>query len=386
MTGILLGIFSRRNTDTISPKGRAAYSTFGALTGIVCNMLLFAVKYIVGTASSSISIISDAFNNLSDSAGCIVTLIGCRMAAKPADKDHPFGHGRGEYLTGLIIAVMIFLVGFELLRASALKILQPGQVSLGIFTAVTMIVSIILKLWLSGFYKAVGRLINSPVMAASAQDSRNDVIATAAALAGAAIESVTGLPADGIMGVLVSVFVLKAGYGIIKDTVDDLLGKPADSEEIEKIRHIVISHKRIIGVHDIMVHNYGPSKKLASCHAEVRSDENLLDIHEIIDDIEREIMRQTGIDITIHIDPVDIHDHRRRQCRALLRTRFKSIDSRLHIHDFRVADIHGQECAVFDLVVPYDFAMTDEQLKAVADETVQEFESGLKTEITFDRG
>lgn len=399
MTNLLIKIFIK-NKDGITGQDsgaaarRTAYSTLAALTGTVCNILLFLLKYIIGTAASSISIISDAFNNLSDSAGCIVTLIGCKMAAKPADRDHPYGHGRGEYLTSLIISVMVFAVGIQLLRESAEKIVRPEDVAVSLPLAVSMAISVGVKLWMGHFYGKLGRIISSPVLEASAKDSRSDVAATSAAFAGALISAFTGLPGDGITGVIVSLFIIKAGYELIRDTTDDLLGKPADNSVLEEIKSILLSRERILGVHDIMVHSYGPSKRLASCHAEVRSDERLREIHEVIDGAEREIFDKLGISMTIHMDPVDVDNRREQQCREHMRGALKSIDERLHIHDFRIAACpdsreNGVEMMIFDLVVPYDFAMGDDELQKEIEKAAGEYGSKyndkLGTMVTFDR-
>ena len=402
MTRLLISMFIKNKNDTGSREGRAAYSTLAALTGTVCNILLFLMKYIIGTAAASISIVSDAFNNLSDSAGCIVTLIGCKMAAKPADKGHPYGHGRGEYLTSLIISVMVFAVGMQLLRESAEKIIHPDDVTVSLPLVISMAVSVIIKLWMGHFYAKIGKAISSPVLAASAKDSRSDVAATSAAFAGAVISAFTNLPGDGITGVIVSLFIIRAGYELIRDTTDDLLGKPADDSVLEEIRSILMSRERILGVHDIMVHSYGPSKRLASCHAEVRSDERLKEIHEVIDSAEREIYDRLGISMTIHMDPVDVDNKREQRCLEHMRRALKAVDERLHIHDFRIAacpdsrDNHdcsagaAAETMFFDLVVPYDFAMGDEQLRQEIKKAALEYGGRygdvLETMVTFDRG
>lgn len=392
MTKLLIRLFIKNQNDTSSREGRTAYSSLAAIVGTVCNILLFLLKYIIGTAAASISIISDAFNNLSDSAGCIVTLIGCKMAAKPADKDHPYGHGRGEYLTSLIISAMVFMVGMQLLRESAEKIVRPEDVTVNLPLTISMGISVLVKLWMGHFYGKIGRMISSPVLAASAKDSRSDVAATSAAFAGAVISAFSRLPGDGITGVIVSLFIIKAGYELIRDTTDDLLGKPADDDVLGEIKSILLSRERILGVHDIMVHSYGPSKKLASCHAEVRSDERLREIHEVIDSAEREIYDRLGISMTIHMDPVDVDNRREQRCREHMRTALKAADERLHIHDFRIAacpDKGEGEMMFFDLVVPYDFPMSDEELRQEIEKAAADYGSKyndpLGTVVTFDR-
>lgn len=387
MTEFLVKKFVKDYENTEDMAVRERYGTLSSLVGIACNIILFLLKYFIGTISASISIISDAFNNLSDSASCIVTLIGYKMAAKPADKDHPFGHGRAEYLTSLIIAVIIFLVGFELLKSSAMKVVSPEAVNFSIGALLSLIASICLKLWMSSFNGKLGRRINSPVMLATAQDSRNDVIATLAALIGLTASLFTDLPVDGVMGLVVSVFIIKAGYGIVKDTVDDLLGKPADKELTEKISQLVTAPEKIIGIHDLVVHNYGPGKMIASCHVEVRSDEDFVAIHDIVDSVERDIYDKLGIIMTIHMDPVDVNNEQVQKCREMVRGFVKEIDQRLHIHDFRIVSGETHTNLIFDLVMPYDMKTSDKELKDKIDEFLQSADSDAKyyTVITFDR-
>ncbi len=385
LTDLLVKSFVKNFGRTDDPQVRKSYGTLSSIVGIVCNIILFAVKYFIGTMSASISIISDAFNNLSDSAGCIVTLIGYKMAAKPADKDHPFGHGRAEYLTSLIIAVIIFLVGFELLKSSVGKIANPAEVKFSVAALLSLAASILLKLWLSGFNGKLGRRINSPVMLAAAQDSKNDVIATAAALIGLTASLFTDFPADGIMGLIVSLFILKAGYEIVKDTVDELLGKPADKETCDRISELVTSPEKIIGIHDLVVHNYGPGKMLASCHVEVRSDECFTDIHDTVDMIEREIYEKLGIMMTIHMDPVDVDNEEVKRCRKMVQDFAEDIDKRLKIHDFRIVSGETHTNLIFDLVVPYDMNLTDNQLKEKIDSSLQSADKKYYSVITFDR-
>ncbi len=386
MTDFLVKRFIKNYTDTENNAVRGSYGTLASVTGIVCNIILFLLKFAVGTLSGSISVMSDAFNNLSDCASCVVTLIGCKMAAKPADKDHPFGHGRMEYLTSLIIAAVIMMVGFELLKSSALKITSPSEVTFSIAALISLIASIGIKLWMSFFNGRLGKMINSPVMAAAAQDSRNDVIATAAAAAGLTASAFTSFPLDGIMGAVVSVFVIRAGFGIIKDTVDDLLGKPADPELTERIKKIVTAPDKIIGVHDLVVHDYGPGKKLASCHAEVRSDENFLAAHDIIDGIEREIYSSLGIIMTIHMDPVDMDNEQTKACREQVQSLAQSIDSGLKIHDFRLISGDTHINLVFDVVIPYGCGCSEQEIRETLTKGInKDAAAPYFLVITFDR-
>lgn len=385
MTDLLVKMFVKDHENVEDSRVRENYGTLSSITGIVCNIFLFVLKYFIGTLTGSISIISDAFNNLSDSANCIVTLFGYKLAAKPADKDHPFGHGRMEYLTSLIIAVMIMLVGFELLKGSVEKLFAPAELVFSVGAVCSLILSIGVKLWMSAFNSKLGKRINSSVMLATAQDSRSDVIATSAALVGLVSSLVTSLPVDAVMGIVVSVFILKTGFEIIKDTVDELLGKPADSELVERISGLVTENERIIGIHDLVVHSYGPGKSFASCHAEVRSTENIVEIHEMIDACERNIFEKTGIVMTIHMDPIDVDNEQANLFREMVRAAVRDIDGRMSIHDFRITS--GERCVnlIFDVVVPYDVKMSDEQIKAEIDGKIVGGETVCFTVITFDR-
>lgn len=386
MTELLVRLFIKDRENISDIRVREKYGMLSSGVGIACNLLLFGIKYIIGTLSGSISVISDAFNNLSDGASCIVTMIGYRVAAKPADKGHPFGHGRMEYLTSLIIAAVIFLMGFELLKSSADRLFHPAEVTFGIAMVISLIASILLKLWMSAFNTKLGKKVDSPVMLATAQDSRNDVIATAAALIGLTASLFTSFPVDGIMGIAVSVFIIRAGFGIVKDTVDDLLGKPVDRELVRKIKDIVMADDRILGVHDLVVHNYGPGKMIASCHAEASSEEKFEEIHELVDSIERGIGDRLGIMMTIHMDPVDVNNKEAMGIREALSEYAKELDGGLSIHDFRMIAGGGSPTFIFDVVVPYDCKLKEDDIREGFHKYVCEhYGEGARNVITFDR-
>lgn len=386
MTELLVRLFIKDRENISDIRVREKYGMLSSGVGIACNLLLFGVKYIIGTLSGSISVISDAFNNLSDGASCIVTMIGYRVAAKPADKGHPFGHGRMEYLTSLIIAAVIFLMGFELLKSSADRLFHPAEVTFGIVMVISLIASILLKLWMSAFNTKLGKRVDSPVMLATAQDSRNDVIATAAALIGLTASLFTSFPVDGIMGIAVSVFIIRAGFGIVKDTVDDLLGKPVDRELVRKIKDIVMADDRILGVHDLVVHNYGPGKMIASCHAEASSEEKFEEIHELVDSIERDIGDRLGIMMTIHMDPVDVNNKEAMGIKEALAKYASELDGGLSIHDFRMIAGGGSPTFIFDVVVPYDCKLKEDDIREGFHKYVCEhYGEGARNVITFDR-
>jgi cation diffusion facilitator family transporter len=385
MTNLLVHKFVKNYDDINNPAVRRNYGTLSSLVGIFCNIMLFVLKYVMGTLSGSISIISDAFNNLSDSAGCIVTLLGYKMASKPADKDHPFGHGRMEYLTALFIAALILIVAFELLKNSIEKIIHPEKLVFSAVVLVSLIVSILVKLWMSIFNGKLGRKIDSAVMLATSKDSRTDVIATSATCIAIISALFTDLPVDGIMGIVVSAFIFKSGIDIVKDTVDNLLGRPADPEIIAAIKEIVDQNEKIIGIHDLVIHNYGPGNMIGSCHAEVKSSEDFVEVHDMIDMVEREIHDKLNIMMTIHMDPIEMDNEHVNGLREMMRTIVKGIDQSLHIHDFRVVSGDTHTNLIFDIVVPYECSCTENDIRHIIDEKLGEMETAYYAVITFDR-
>lgn len=385
MTNLLVKTFVKNHEDVKNPVVRQKYGTLSSIVGIICNIILFALKYIIGTLSNSISIVSDAFNNLSDCASCLVTLFGYKLASKPADKDHPFGHGRMEYLTSLIIAAIILLVGFELLQGSVKKIITPEVVTFSIPALLVLVFSIAVKFWMSFFNTKLGKKINSTVMIATAKDSRSDVIATTASLIALVASIFTDLPVDGVMGVIVSVFILKAGYEIVKDTVDELLGKPADPEIVEEIKKIALENEKMLGIHDLVIHNYGPGNMIGSCHIEVASNEDFMVIHDIIDEIERKIMHELKIIMTIHMDPILIDDELTNNAKKLVNGIIAEIDPALSMHDFRLVYGETHTNLIFDLVVPYECKIDNDVLKSIIDEKLSKEETNYYTVIVFDR-
>lgn len=384
LTQILVKKCIPQYEDTANVQVRKSYGTLSSVVGILCNILLFVLKYIMGTLSGSISIISDAFNNLSDCASCLVTLFGYKLAAKPADKDHPFGHGRIEYLTSMLIAVFIALMGFELLRDSIDKIIHPQPVTFRWIVLLSLLCSIGLKLWMSFFNTTLGKTIHSSVMLATAKDSRSDVIATSATVIALIASYFTDLPIDGAAGILVSLFILKAGYEIIRDTLDDLLGRPADAETVHKIETLVKSHEKIMDIHDLMIHNYGPGHILGSCHVEVRSDEDFCVIHDIVDHIEKRIWEEMHIHMTIHMDPIETDNEQINLCKQEVLEIIHSLDPHLSFHDFRMVSGETHTNVIFDLLVPFDCAYKNAQLKEMIDTELHKIHPHYDTVITFD--
>ncbi len=385
MTDLLVRIFVKDHENIKNIRVRRSYGTLSSIVGIVCNIFLFIVKYIIGTLANSISIVSDAFNNLSDSASCIIALIGYKMAAKPADKDHPFGHGRVEYLVTLVIAALIFLVGTELMKDSFYKTIYPEKITFSVYTFVVLILSVAVKLWMAFFNTRLGKRIDSSVMLAAAKDSRSDVIATSAALTALICSVFTDFPVDGFTGMLVSLFIIKSGMDIVRDMINELIGKPADPQLIDDIKQIVLSSEKVIGLHDLMIHNYGPGNLIGSCHAEVDYKEELVVIHDVIDTIERRIAKELGVNMTIHIDPVETDSRLRKSSARLLKRIIADLSPSLEIHDLRTVKGDDAINLIFDIAVPYEFKYSNDEIKIYIDSELEKETENYFTVIVFDR-
>ncbi len=384
MTDFLLRLFVKNSQNVEDSNVRAAYGSLSGLVGIVCNLLLFAGKLSVGLLAGSVAIVADAVNNLSDAASSIVTLVGFKMASKPADADHPFGHARMEYLSGLAVAVMILLIGVELAKGSVEKILHPEPVAFSTVLVVVLALSIGVKLWMSLFNRKLGRKISSKALEAAAADSRNDVIATAAVLAAAVIGKLTNLQIDGYAGLLVAAFILWSGIGLVKETVNPLLGENADPELRKILIDEVRSNDKVLGFHDLMVHDYGPWQRFASIHVEMDNREDVLVCHDIIDDIERRCLEEHHVHLVIHYDPVVTDDQELLHMRSLMQAALKEFDRRLSLHDFRMVRGPGHTNLIFDVMVPYG---TLDQKFAIQDhleEKLKEESHKYYLVITFD--
>lgn len=385
MTEFLVHRFIKNETDYKNEKVRGAYGTLSSVVGIICNVILFLLKYAMGTLANSISIVSDGFNNLSDAASCIVTLIGYRVAGKPADKGHPFGHGRMEYLISLVISAVILVVGVNLFTSSLDKVIHPKQLVFDWVVLLSLIFSILLKLWMSRFNHSLGKKIDSSAMLATSKDSANDVIATFATVIALVASAFTSLPMDGIMGIVVSGFVLWSGFGIIKETVDLLLGQPADPELVKKLKKKILSYDGILGVHDFILHNYGPGNMIGSVHVEVPGNGNIFEIHDLIDRIERTIHEEEGIVMTIHMDPVVLDDAFVNECRDMIGRILREMDAKLSLHDFRVVTGPTHTNLIFDIVVPYDCKLKEKEIEEKIQTELDKKEGTWYLVLTFDR-
>lgn len=384
MTKLLLRLFVKNYRNTDDPKVRGAYGRLAGLVGLVCNLLLFAGKLVAGTLAGSVSVTADAVNNLSDASSSLVTLFGFKLAERPADEEHPYGHARMEYLSGLLVAVLILVIGVELAKSSIEKILHPEAVEFSVLTLCVLIASILVKLWMCLFCKKLGKAIDSTALEATAADSRNDVITTSAVLLGLLAGHFFRWRIDGWVGVLVAVFILLSGWSIAKETISPLLGKQADRELVRRISDLVLGHPKILGIHDLMVHDYGPGQCFATVHVEMDMHENPLVCHDILDDIERDALRELHVHLVIHYDPVVTDDVELNHMRALVEKKLKQLDPRLSMHDFRMVRGPQHTNLIFDLAVPFDLSGKTSELKRRIDECVQFEDHKYYTVITFD--
>ena len=384
MTQLLLKLFVKEYPNQEDPAVHAAVGSLAGITGIVCNLLLFAIKLAAGLLSASVAIIADALNNLSDSASSVVTLLGFRLARRPADADHPYGHARYEYLSGLVVTMLILLVGAELVKSSLEKIFRPEPMYYSGVTFGVLAVSIAVKLWMAGFFRRLGKHIGSATLEAAAVDSRNDVFATSAVLAACVIGAVFHVNVDGYIGLAVAVFILYSGVETGKQTISPLLGQRADRELVEKISQLVLSHEQVLGIHDLLVHDYGPGQCFASLHAELSAQEDPLVCHDIIDDIEEDVLEQLHVHLVIHYDPVVTDDAEWNETRELVASVIREIDSRLSMHDFRMVRGAKQTKLVFDLAVPYAMAGQEKELKQKIEEALAGQGKGYPILIRFD--
>lgn len=387
MTELLVRKFVKNCDKVEDARVRTAYGVLASVVGIICNVLLFAGKLAVGAILRSVSVMADAFNNLSDAASSVIGFVGVKMAEKPADKEHPFGHGRIEYIAALIVSFLVIEVGFTFFKSSLGKIREPEKLSFSLVSTGILLASVAVKLWLGRFNRLLGKKINSSVMQAAAADAMGDVAATLATVLSILFYHFTNINIDGYVGILVSLAVMWAGIGIAKDTLEPLIGQPVDSRLYREITDFVESYDGILGSHDLIVHNYGPTRSLASIHAEVPSNVDIETSHEIIDKIERDAAKKLGLFLVIHMDPVATQDKRVARLKEEVSAAMKTIDSRLSLHDFRVVDGEHQINLIFDVVVPHSYEKKDmTQLHLDIMEKVSELDSRYQCVITMEKG
>lgn len=384
MGELILKIFVE-NKDLSELKKRERYGIVSGIVGILCNIILSVSKFFIGVISNSVSIMADSINNLSDASSNIVTILGTKLANKPVDAEHPFGHGRMEYISALVVAFLIFLMGFELGKSSIEKIINPQEVTFSIVSLVVLILSIVVKLWLAGFNDKIFKKTNNVNAKAVKQDSLNDCLATFAAIIALLISSFTDfIYADGIIGLIVAFVVVLAGIDIIKDIVGNLLGKAPDPELVKSIEDLIAKEKWIYGVHDLIIHDYGPGRIIASAHAEVPCDADILEVHEVIDRVEKEINSKLNIVICIHMDPIAVNDENINRYKKIISEVIEEYDKDFKFHDFRIVEGKKQTNVIFDLVIPYKYEKTNDVILKELREKVKEKKKEINLVITIE--
>ena len=385
MLSLLARLFIKDRENYKDPDVRTRYGLLCSALGIALNILLFAGKYIAGVLSGSVAIAADAVNNLSDAGSSLISLFGFRLASKKPDPDHPFGHGRIEYLAGLAVSVLIILMGVELGRSSVGKIISPEEVKAGLLSAAILLLSIAVKVYMWFYNRSVGKKINSAAMAATATDSLSDTVSTAIVLVSMLISHFFHVNIDGWAGVLVAVFILRAGYLAARDTLSPLLGKAPEKELVEDIQRIVLSCDAVCGIHDLIVHDYGPGRLIVSLHAEVDGSGDIYELHDAIDNLERDLKRELNCLAVVHMDPVDLRDEVTAAAREAVAEMVRGIDSRITIHDFRVVPGKTHTNYIFDAVLPMDMSISDEDAEKMIENAVSEHFPSCYGVVNIDR-
>ena len=384
MTALLVKLFIKDSENYSDKKVRTSYGVLSSITGIVLNLILAGAKYAAGVISGSISITADAINNLSDAGSSIVSFFGVKISAKPPDKDHPNDHGRVEYISAFIVSFFVLFMGVELFKDSVDKIIHPEPVKFSFLSLAILVISILCKLWLGVFNKNLGKKINSAPMMAVMKDSFSDCLATGVAAISIIVSAFSDINIDGYLGIVVAVFIFIAGFDILRETLGDILGRPPEAEFVEEITEKIMSYPHVCGVHDMIIHDYGPSCRFASVHAEVPSDEDIMELHDIIDGIERDIYNEYGMLTSIHMDPVVINDERINELRKMTQDAVERIDERLSIHDFRVVEGPSHTNLIFDTLLPSDMKCHDREICQKIEDEISKIDERFFCVITVD--
>lgn len=384
MISLLAKVFIKEEGE-ITNQVRKAYGSLCSIVGICLNVLLFGIKYFAGTMSGSIAITADAFNNLSDAGSSFITLVGFWYAGKKPDLEHPFGHGRFEYVSGFVVSMAILLMGAELTRTSVDKMIHPQSIDTGNLAMAILVISIAVKVYMAFYNKKIGKKIGSAAMEATSMDSLSDTVATTVVLIAMVVMRYTGVNIDGICGVLVAIFILYAGYNAARETISPLLGKVPETEFVEQVEQIVMSHEGIIGTHDLIVHDYGPGRVMISLHAEVPGNGNIYELHDKIDLIERELKEKLGCEAVIHMDPIEVDNELVKTVRKQVEEQLKNVEETLTIHDFRMVTGPTHTNLIFDIVVPYNIKFTDEEVEKQVQEQLQQLNSSYIAVINIDK-
>lgn len=378
MTKLLTKLFVKNSNEIDNPDVRAGYGNMSGAVGIFLNLCLFGAKLIAGIFSASVSVIADAFNNLSDAGSSVVTFLGFKLAGRPADKEHPFGHGRYEYVAGLGISVVILLVGIELIKSSAEKIVKPeSDTEISAFSLCILIISVAVKLWMFFFNKSLYKKINSSALRATALDSLTDCIATTVVIMGLGISYYTEINIDGWLGIAVAIFIIFTGISTFRESLSPLLGNAPDAEFVDGIRETVLNDEMVVGIHDLIVHDYGPGRRIISLHAEVPCDQDIIKAHDAIDLVEKTLERKYNCLATIHMDPIALNDRYVNELKYNIAEKVAEVDENLSIHDFRVVKGETHTNVVFDLVVPYKFRFNNNIVRELVSQKVNELDPTL---------
>ena len=383
MITILSNIFIKEKEGAVRRK---AYGTLCSIVGILLNLCLFAGKYFAGVISGSVAIMADAFNNLSDAGSSFITLVGFLFAGKKPDPAHPFGHGRFEYISGFVVSMAILLMGFELLKTSVVKVIRPEPIDTSNVAMGILIVSILVKMYMAFYNYSIGKKIDSAAMRATATDSLSDTIATIVVLIAMLVIRFTGVNIDGICGVLVALFILYAGFNAAKDTLDPLLGLAPKKEFVEQIERIVLAHNEIKGIHDLVVHDYGPGRLMVSLHVEVPGEHDIFEVHDTIDHIERELNETLSCEAVIHMDPIETDNEEIAKMKRVIAEKVKEIDEQMTIHDFRMVSGPTHTNIIFDAVMPYELKMSREEVKQKIETMVKDMDGNYFAVVQIDQG
>lgn len=384
MNEFLCRLFVKDRQNTQDPKVRERYGKFAGIVGIISNVLLCMAKILVGALSGSIAIIADSLNNLTDASSSVITLVGFKLASLPEDKEHPYGHARIEYISGMIVSMLIVLVGAELIKSSADKILHPAPVQFSWTIVIVLALSIAVKIWQALFNIHIGKKIDSLTLAATGADSRNDVIATSAVLASIVVEKLFALPIDGYIGCLVALFILWSGISLVKETISPLLGEAPDPGLVASIRDMSLSYDGVLGIHDLVVHNYGPGKIFASLHVEVDADGDLMESHDMVDNIERDLSKKLNIQITCHLDPIRVGDPLVKQMTELAEKTADGIGGVSNVHDLRIVKGPTHTNIIFDVAVAPGGKTPDDAIRSIFQEAVEKVDPNYFVVINFD--
>ena len=364
MTELLIRMFVKNSNKTDDPAVRFSYGRLASFTGIVCNLIVSIGKILLGILIGSVAILADGINNMADASSSVISLIGFKLADRPADEEHPYGHGRYEYISALIVAMLVAVIGVELMKSSFDKILHPSSVKFNVISVIILSVSILVKFWMMCFYRKIGQKIDSGTLIAASVDSRNDVIATVAVLASLLISRFTSLEIDGYVGMAVALFILYSSYGLIRDTLNPMLGSAPNPEFVLKIRNKVMSYPEVLGIHDLLIHDYGPGRLFGSVHVEMAAEGDVMLHHDIIDNIERDCLSELGVHLIIHYDPIMTSDSQTNALRDWLSQKVKEeLDPLISVHDLRTVPGASHTNVIFDVAVPYSFAMSDIEIK-----------------------